>query len=203
MFVIVMRRVWKVDWVDRLSPGDSVYFKNFRPTDIRRWLLTSFVRRVSPNTFQVFLASRTYLAHRNQLKEAPKEDRRRKCVFTARSERRGTKRGRERYGDADYEDGDDSFYGFAADSSIFADDSHAMDVDVDLEVDSERESAREVSSNRQSSAADLQFHHDPVEGTSSRRLPDYSVPSLVNRPVLRRTAHEKIQKGFEFFLILE
>lgn len=113
-------------------------------------------------------------------------------MFTTRSERRGSKRGREQYGDADYEDGDDSFYGFAADSSIFADDSHAMDVDVDREVDLECERAEEISSDRRSSV-DSQFDHDPVEGTSTRRLPDHLVPSFDNR-VLRRSARSKRHK---------
>ncbi|XP_052566992.1 uncharacterized protein K02A2.6-like isoform X1 [Culex pipiens pallens] len=185
----------KFDWVDRLSPGDSVYFKNFKPTEIRRWLLSSFIRRVSPNTFQVSLGGRTYLAHQNQLKEAPKEDYQRKVVVTARSERRGTKRGRERYGDAAYEDGEDSFYGFAADSFVFAEDSNDG-VDVDMEVDMEREGVSRLSSVDRES----QIRDDPVEGSSTQRLPDFSVPSIDNRAVVRRSTRSKRYKKDKDFV---
>lgn len=200
--VVVDRHVKsrKTDWVDRLSPGDPVYYKNFRPTDIRRWLLSSFVRRVSPNTFQVSLAGRTYLAHRNQLKEAPAENRSRRCVFTAQSERRGTKRGREQYGEDDFEDGDDSFYGFAADSFIFGADSNEMDVDVDMEVDTEREGGVLRDSRPADADCEPQVRDDPVEGTSTRRLPDYSVPSNHNRPVVRRSTRSKRYKKDEDYV---
>lgn len=146
----------------------------------------------------VSLAGRTYLAHRNQLKEAPAESRSQRCLVTAaQSERRGTKRGREQYGDDVFEDGDDSFYGFAADSFIFAEDSIADD--VDMEVDSEREGGVSRDSRRANADCGPQVRNDPVERTSSRRLPDYSVPPVQDHPVVRRSTRSKrYKKDSEF-----
>ena len=100
----------KPDWINKLRAGDPVYYKNFRPTDIRRWLEAIFLRRVSLNTFQVSVGGREYSAHRNQLKVFGNPVRRRGVVYAG-----GTVNAkRKREDDVDDEDGDDDeaeFYG--------------------------------------------------------------------------------------------
>ncbi|XP_053686465.1 uncharacterized protein K02A2.6-like [Sabethes cyaneus] len=109
----------KYDWIDKLRPGDLVYYKNFRPTDIRRWLEAKFLKRASLNTFQVSVGSRVYLAHRNQLKLFGTRKNRYGLIF-ARDEGISSNRKRARDDDDEGVDDDaDDFLGFAADSFIY------------------------------------------------------------------------------------
>lgn len=69
-----------------------------------------------------------------------------------------------------------------------------------MEVDSEREAEVSRSSRPSSVDCEPQIHDDPVEGTSTRRLPDYSIPSNDNRPVVRRSARSKRYKKDEDYV---
>ncbi|EAT39158.1 AAEL009015-PA [Aedes aegypti] len=111
----------KPDWTDKLCPGDTVYYKNFRTTDIRRWLEAKFQKRVSSHTFQISVGGRVYLAHRNQLKQAGNDKSRLYVTFSRGKEYgRSRKRTREDDEESDSDDAED-FYGFPADSFVFRD----------------------------------------------------------------------------------
>lgn len=118
---LVTKEYRKPDWTDKLCPGDIVYYKNFRTTDIRRWLEAKFLKRVSLHTYQVSVGGRVYLAHRNQLKQAGKDKSRRYVTFSRGKENGHTrKRTREDDVESDSDDAED-FYGFPADSFVFRD----------------------------------------------------------------------------------
>lgn len=130
----------KRDEIDNLRPGDLVYFKNFKSTEIRRWLEAKFLRRISSYTFQVSVGGRVYLAHRNQIKVARGGYTRGGLLVASRYERmQNRKRSREEEED----DADDEFYGFVSDSFVFHE---PMDVDQEgsREFDPQEGSSRSI-----------------------------------------------------------
>lgn len=103
------------DKLSQLRHGEPIYFKNFRATDVKRWLDAKFLKQISQNVFQVSVGGRIYSAHRDQLKLRAKPPRTLVCGWKP-----GT---RKRQREDDDDNGDDSdtgdFYGFLADSFIY------------------------------------------------------------------------------------
>ena len=174
----------KPDWIDKLRPGDLVYFKNFKPTDIRRWLEAKFLKRVSLTTFQVSVGGRVYLAHRNQLKLVGARRNRHGLIF-AREEGRSVNRKRARDDDDDESVDDDAggFLGFAADSCIYrgTSDDHPMVCDSEGGGTSACLPPEEV---------------DPQEGPSTRQWSQSNQPSSssCHPESLRRSSRPKRPK---------
>lgn len=52
----------------KLTAGDPVYYKNYNPTDIRRWVRVKFIKNLSTNIFQISFGGRLLSAHRQQLR---------------------------------------------------------------------------------------------------------------------------------------
>lgn len=103
------------DEFSKLRTGDPIYFKNFKPTDIKRWLDATFLKKISPNVFQVSLGGRTYTAHRDQIKLRYRRPSNIVCRWED-DNTDGRKRAREK---SDVSDSDEDFYGFVSDSCLF------------------------------------------------------------------------------------
>lgn len=101
------------DKFSQLRHGEPIYFKNFRATEVKRWLDAKFLKRLSPNVFQVSVGGRIYSAHRDQLKLKPRPPKTLVCGWKP-------SRKRQREDDEEYSDDSNSsdFYGFLADSFI-------------------------------------------------------------------------------------
>lgn len=101
------------DKFSQLRHGEPIYFKNFRTTEVKRWLDAKFLKRLSPNVFQVSVGGRIYSAHRDQLKLKPRPPKTLVCGWKP-------SRKRPREDDEEYSDESDSsdYYGFLADSFI-------------------------------------------------------------------------------------
>ncbi|XP_058464246.1 uncharacterized protein K02A2.6-like isoform X1 [Malaya genurostris] len=109
-----------------LTVGDPIYYKNTNPTDIKRWIIAKFIKRLSTNVFQISLGGRLVSAHRHQLRLAEGKHRTRASViFDDFPPVRLSKRRRE---DDDInqhnakqrnKQNDEDFYGFVSDSFIF------------------------------------------------------------------------------------
>ena len=125
-------------------------------------------------------------------------------IFMTGSTRRGSKRGREECDDDENTDGGDNFYGFAADSLIFAEDSSDRERSFVRDGGVSRTdclpSADDVSNRNQRVGCAQRIDFDPLEGSSTRTLPDYSAPSNTDRhTVLRRSTRSKrFRKNSEF-----
>lgn len=200
------------DWIDKLRPGDLVFYKNFRPTDIRRWLEAKFLKRVSLNTFQVSVGGRVYLAHRNQLKLVGSRKSRYGLIF-ARGKERSSNRKRAREDDDDESVDDDAgdFLGFAADSFIYRDtpDDHPLVCDSEgvgsttaclppEEVDpQEGPSTRQWS---QSKPARSDSRPRKIRRSASSRSSDQSSRSKRHRHNLRRSTRLRRSKNDRDFI---
>lgn len=56
------------DAIDNLISGDSVWYKNHSPYDHARWVNATFIKKYSPNTFQIRIGNVETMAHRNQIR---------------------------------------------------------------------------------------------------------------------------------------
>lgn len=56
------------DELDKLTAGDTVWYKNHNKDIHKKWILVIFLKKISLNTFQVSLGSAEWIAHRTQLK---------------------------------------------------------------------------------------------------------------------------------------
>lgn len=59
------------DSLDFLKAWDEVWFKNHNPHHHARWIKATFIKKHSPNVFQVQIGSALTMAHRMQLRKAP------------------------------------------------------------------------------------------------------------------------------------
>lgn len=140
----------------KLRTGDPIYYKNFRPTDVKRWLDAVFLKRLSPNVFQVSVGGRTYTAHREQLKFKVKRP-----ILSVCDWKQSRKRPREEEAD-DSDDLDNSdVYGYVVDSFLF---DPQTQVDSSLPLQSTSGSSL-LSNNPVSTSVD----HHPQPSTSTTR----------------------------------
>lgn len=56
------------DALEALMAGDEVWYKNHNPHLHARWLKATFIKRYSPNTFQIRIGSTNVMAHRAQIR---------------------------------------------------------------------------------------------------------------------------------------
>lgn len=56
------------DAVDDLTAGDDLWYKNHSTHNHARWIKASFIKKYSPNTFQISIGNVKTMAHRNQIR---------------------------------------------------------------------------------------------------------------------------------------
>lgn len=85
----------KKDPLANLVRGDKVYYRNYNPNSIEKWIEGVFIKRISLNIFQIAVGANLVSAHRGQIRPASKSEPRRNIQLRLVEESsmpRGTKR---------------------------------------------------------------------------------------------------------------
>lgn len=81
------------DPLAKLAQGDKVLYKNPKSHELQRWTEAIFIKRISPNVFQIAIGSNVISAHKGQIQPKEGRQRRRNVALPPRRDtRRCTKR---------------------------------------------------------------------------------------------------------------
>lgn len=58
----------RADELEHLSPGDALWYRNYRPKQAERWVEATYVKRLSLNVFQISVNGHVMSAHREQIR---------------------------------------------------------------------------------------------------------------------------------------
>lgn len=86
-----------VDPLEKLIPGDKVYYRNLNLSETQRWVEAKFTKRVSTNILQISIGAHLLMAHRGQIKMVKMHNHRRNVLLQAEGQtvtERGSKRKR-------------------------------------------------------------------------------------------------------------
>lgn len=96
------------DPLAKLAQGDKVLYRNPKLHELQRWTEAIFIKRISPNVFQIAIGSNVISAHKGQIRPKEGPRRRRNVALPPHGIAR---RGKKRQVDDSFDD-EEPFYGF-------------------------------------------------------------------------------------------